>query len=152
MLKKIEVIGLLSPDYPPANIIHCHLEHNLLLGTWLAWIKTPLNKQGWVRVRWLQKKTDLCISSHLIISCDLKRNAWKFLKGWGKSWSNLIQYFRVSRDVISALKNSKYIMSIPPTESPGFLPHPPASAALTGCEHPHAHLKPWLSVSVLRVP
>lgn len=152
MLKKIEVIGLLSPDYPPANIIHCHLEHNLLLGTWLAWIKTPLNKQGWVRVRWLQIKTDLCISSHLIISCDLKRNAWKFLKGWGKSWSNLIQYFRVSQDVISALKNSKYIMSIPPTESPGFLPHPPASAALTGCEHPHAQLKPWLSVSVLRVP
>lgn len=90
MLKKIEVIGLLSPDYPPANIIHCHLEHNLLLGTWLAWIKTPLNKQGWVRVRWLQNKTELlCISSHLVISCDLKRNTWKFLKGWGKSRSNL---------------------------------------------------------------
>jgi len=34
MLKKVEVIGLLSPDYPPANIIHCHLEPNSLLGMW----------------------------------------------------------------------------------------------------------------------
>lgn len=122
MLKKIEVIGFFFPNYPPANIIHCHLEHNLLLGTWLAWIKTPLNKQGWVRVRWLQKKTKLlCISSHLVISCDFKRNTWKFLKAWGESWSNLIQYFRVSLNVISDLKNSKCIMM--DWGVPVYLPH-----------------------------
>lgn len=151
----MEVIGLLSSDYLPASIIHCHLEHNSLLGTWLAWIKTPFNKQGWVRVRWLQKKTKLlCMSSCLVISGDLKRNTWKFIKGWGKSRSNLIQHFRVSLNVTSDLKNSKGLRSvcIPPTQSPQFPPQPPSSGALTGCEHSHAHLKPWFSVFVLHVP